>query len=263
MNMGSKKNMMLIGFGLSLISVAFNSVVISYVNNRLKAVDAERTSLSDSLERQAAALSDGDSQFAVYRVMHNLMYAVPRQAVSNVENDSVNQLGNALEKYYQAAYDIPQTEMTRAENEEFGQRLPIMEKSLQLAQEIEAATSPAERARLQKEADDLQKQLPEPNSDLARKIRELQNQSDQAESTGSEVGLFSALLPVMKSFQNEFVASSEKKRSRIRELQDARASLVRKADYASYGAIAFQLLGLMFILTRDMLTHRAASAAKT
>ena len=249
---------MLIGFALSLISVTLNSVVIAYVNNRLKQVDTERTSLSDSLERQAAALSDGDSQFALYRVMHNLMYAVPRQAVSNVENDSANQLGNALKKYYQAAYDIPQTEMTKADTEEFGQRLPIRERDLQLAQEIETATSPAEKARLQKESDDLQKQLPEPKSDLARKIRELQNDSDQAENSGSEVALFSALLPVMKSFQNEFVASSEKKRSRIRELQDARASLVRKSEYTTYGAIAFQLLGLMFILTRDMLTHRAA-----
>ena len=262
MNIGSKKHMMLVGFTLSLISVAFNSVVISYVNNRLKEVDAERTSLSDSLERQAAALSDGDSQFAVYRVMHNLLYAVPREALSNVENDSQNQLGNALEKYYQAAYDIPQTEMTRAENEEFGQRLPIMERDLQLAREIEAAHSPAEKARLQKESDDLQKQLPEPKSDLARKIRELQNESDQAENSGSEVALFSALLPVMKSFQNEFVASSEKKRSRIRELQAARASLVRKSDYTGYGALALQLIGLMFILARDVLSQRAASAAK-
>ena len=124
------------------------------------------------------------------------------------------------------------------------------------------SSSPAERARLQKESDDLQKQLPEPKSDLARKIRELQNDSDQAENSGSEVALFSALLPVMKSFQNEFVASSEKKRSRIRELQDARASLVRKSDYTGYGALALQLIGLMFILARDVLTQRAASAVK-
>src|SRR6266550_9505743 len=164
MNIGSKKNMMLIGFTLSLISVAFNSLVISYVNGRLKEVDAERTSLSDSLERQAAALSDGDSQFALYRIIHNVGFAVTPTKSSDVQTDAISQLDNALQKYYQAAYDIPQTEMTRAENEEFGQRLPLMERDLQLGRAMEAANSSAERARLAKEREDLQKQLPEPKS---------------------------------------------------------------------------------------------------
>jgi len=75
--------------------------------------------------------------------------------------------------------------------------------------------------------------------------------------------LDSALLPMMKSFQNEFVASSEKKRIRIGELRDQRASLVRQANYASYGAIFFQMLGLMFILTRDLLSHRKSQLEAT
>ncbi len=257
MNIGSKKNMMLLGFSLSLVSVAFNSVVISYVNKRLKEVDEERTSLSDSLGRQAAALSDADSQFTNYRMMHNLMYAVPREAVGEVENDSANQLGIALEKYYQAAYDIPQTEMTSADSEDFSERLPIMEKDLQLEQKWQAATSREEKAQLDKEHEDLQKQLPEPKSDLVRKVRELGDFADKAEHSDNEVLLSSALLPVMKSFQNEFVASSERKRSRIHELQAARTSLVKRSDYTGFGAIAFQLLGLMVILAKDLVSQRA------
>jgi hypothetical protein len=258
MNIGSKKTMMLVGFTLSLVSVAFNSVVISYVNKRLKEVDDERTSLSDSLERQGAALSEGDSQFDLYRMMHNLAFAVPPMKASDVQSDAADQLEAALRKYYQGAYDISQTEMTSAEAEELGQRLPLMEKDLQLARAMQAATSPAERERLTKEHEDLQKHLPEPKSDLARKLRELQKYSDQAEYAGSEVMIFSTLLPVIKSFQDQIVASSEKKRGRIRELQAARASLEKKSGYTNYGAIAFQLLGLMFILARDMLSHRAS-----
>jgi hypothetical protein len=71
------------------------------------------------------------------------------------------------------------------------------------------------------------------------------------------------LLPVMKSFQAQTVESSNKKRSRVRELEDELAWLVTKANYASYGAIAFQLLGLMFILTRDLIGNKRRVNAPT
>lgn len=256
MRIGSK-NMVLLGFTLSLVSVAFNSLVISYVNRRLKEVDQEHSGLLDSLERQARALSDGDSQFASFRIMHNLAFAVPAMKTSDARNDAADQLGSALRKYYQAAYDIPQTEITSAEVEEFNQRLPLMEKGLELARAMQTATNPAEKARLAKEAADLEKQLPDAKSDLGRKLRELQKYSE-AEYADSEVMLYSALLPVIKSFQEQIVTSSEKKRSRIRDLQGVRSTLVRRSDYASYGAIAFQLLGLMFILAKDLLKERGS-----
>jgi hypothetical protein len=261
MNIGSKRNMMLMGFTLSLVSVVFNSLVITYVNRRLKEVDEERTSLSDSLERQAAALTEGDNQFNLYRMMHNLAFAVPPRRESDVHGDAVEQLTAALTKYYQAAYDVPQTAITETENEDFGLRLPLMEKALQLAREMDAA-SPEQRTRLQKESDDLRKQLPEPKSDLARKLREFRDVSDTAEFSGSEAVLFSDLLPVMRSFQDEMAKSGEKKRSRIHELQAARASLVRKSDYVSAAAIFLQLLGLMFILARDLWNQRVAAQQK-
>ena len=254
--------MMLMGFTLSLVSVVFNSLVITYVNRRLKEVDEERISLSDSLERQAAALTEGGNQFNLYRVMHNLEFAVPPGKAPDVANDAASQLQSALTKYYQGAFDISQTEITNAETEELGLNLPIMEKDLQLARQMQAATSPAERARLDKEHEELQKQLPEPKSDVARKLRELQRSANQAEDAPSEAMLFSGLLPLMKSFQEQVATSGEKKRSRIRELQDARASLVRKSDYASAAAIFFQLLGLMFILARDLWNQRVAAQQK-
>jgi hypothetical protein len=260
MNLGSKKNMMLVGFTLSLVSVAFNSIVISYVNKRLKQVDEERASLEDSLDRQAKALSDGDAQFGFYRMMHNLAFAVPPRIENDVRVDAASQLESALTKYYQAAYDVSQTEITATENEEGNLQLPLQEKALQLARQMDTA-SPAERVRLQKESEDLQKRLPEPKSDLARRLREFQELSQTAEFSGSEAMLFSKLLPVQKSFLVQMTQDTEKKRSRLRELQDARASLVRKSEYASYGAIAFQLLGLMFILTKDMLSHKKQVAA--
>ena len=45
----------------------------------------------------------------------------------------------------------------------------------------------------------------------------------------------------------------------MRELQRERSSLTRKANYSSYAAIAFQLFGLMLILTKDLLKERQSS----
>ena len=60
--MNSTKNLVLTGFLISLISVAFNSLVISYVNKRLKQVDDEFYDLGDSLTKQSANLNEGDSR---------------------------------------------------------------------------------------------------------------------------------------------------------------------------------------------------------
>lgn len=245
------------GFTLSLVSVGFNSMVISYVNKRLKEVDEEHARLADSLERQAAALSEGDAQFDRYRIMHNLAFAVPATKTSDARNDAAGLLKSALTKYYAAANDIPQTEITSVEVEEIGQAIPLMEKGLELARAMQAATNPLDKARLAKEIEDLEKQLPQPKSELARKLRAVQKYSE-AEYADSEAMLYSALLPVIKSWQEQILTSSEKKRSRIRELQGVRSSLVRRSDYASYGAIAFQLLGLMFILAKDLLKERGS-----
>ena len=256
MNIGSNRSMVLLGFLLSLISVGFNTTVISYVNKRLKNVDEEHTRLLESLERQAAALNEGDSQFDHYRIMHNLALAVPASKTTDARRDAESLLKSSLTKYYAAANDIPQTEITKAEIEEISQILPLLEKGFELAVAMQKTTDPAERARLAAELASLEQQAPQPKSELGKKLRDIQKYS-QAEYAENEVMLYSALLPVLKSLQEQAVASSAQKHNRIRELQQERSSLVSRSNYASYGAIAFQLLGLMFILAKDLLKERS------
>lgn len=255
MNIASNKNMVLLGFTLSLVSVAFNSLVISYVNKRLKEVDDEATTLTDLLERQSAALNEGDSQFDRYVIMHNLSFAVPPARTSDARRDAENLLKSSLTKYYAAANDVPQTELTNAEIEEIGQSLNLLERGFALARALQTTSDATEKARISKELADLEKQAPEPKSELARKLREVQQYS-KAEYADNDVMLYSALLPALKSLQEQVVASSDKKHQRLRELQDVRSSLVRKSNYSNYGAIAFQLLGLMFILAKDLVKER-------
>ena len=250
---------MLSGFLISLISVAFNSVVISYVGKRLKEVDDEYYGLVDSLARQSAGLNEGDSQFDQYRIMHNLAFAVPAAKAKEARQDAASLLKQFLTKYYAAANDIPQTEVTRVEVEEAGQIIPLFEKGLQLTQAMQTTSDPAERARLAAELDKLSKEVPEPKSELGKKLRDLGKYS-QAEFADNDVLLTSVLMPVMKSLREQIVASINKKEGRMHELQRERSSLTRRASYASYAAIAFQLFGLMLILTKDLLKEKQVSS---
>jgi hypothetical protein len=265
MQMGSKRNMVLIGFVLSLVSITFNSVVIAYVNGRLKEVDGERTRLLDSLDRQATTQSDGDAQFAIYRVLHNLAFAVPNAKGQDVDNDAISQLQIALDTMYQASYDIPRIEMEKVKDEDDALTKPFDEQFMELDRKREAASSEEEMGRLQQQHDDLLKKVPPATSDIARKLREIDDLADKAESSGnlgkrySEAAVFTTLQPLMNEFRDKAAESNKRKRSRIAELEDERSSLVTKSNYASYGAIAFQLIGLMFILAKDLLSHKKAA----
>lgn len=258
MNITSSKNLVLAGFLISLVSVAFNSVVISYVNKRLKQVDDEYYDLVDSLSKQAAGLNEGDSQFDQYRIMHNLAFAVPAARAKAARQDAESMLKSFLTKYYAAANDIPQTEVTRVEVEEAGQIIPLLEKGLALTQALQNTSDPAERARLATELEKLSQEVPEPKSELGRKLRDVGKYS-QAEFADNDVLLMAALIPVMKSLREQIVASIDRKESRMRELQRQRSALTRNATYASYAAIAFQLFGLMLILTKDLVKERQSS----
>lgn len=253
----STKNLVLTGFAISLISVAFNSVAISYVTKRLKEVDEEYYSLVDSLGGQAAALNEGDSQFDLYRIMHNLAFTVPPAKAKDARQDAEALLRKFLTKYYAAANDIPQTEVTRVEVEEAGQIIPLLEKGLELTLARQATSDPAQRARLDAELEKLSQEAPEPKSELGKKLRDIGKYS-QAEFADSDVVLMSALMPVMKSLREQIVDSINKKESRIQALQRERSSLLRKSNYASYAAIVFQLFGLMLILTKDLLKEKRA-----
>lgn len=226
MNLTSSKNLVLAGFLISLVSVAFNSLVLSYVNKRLKQVDEEYYELVDLLGKQAAGLNEGDSQFDQYRIMHNLAFAVPAAKAKEARQDAESLLKRFLTTYYAAANDIPQTEITKVEAEEAGQIIPLIEKGLALTQALQNTSDQAERARLAAELEKLGKEVPEPKSELGKKLRDIGKYS-QAELADDNVLLMAALMPVMKSLREQIVASIDKKESRMKELQRQRATLTR------------------------------------
>jgi hypothetical protein len=257
MNLTSSKNFVLVGFLISLLSVAFNSIVLSYVNKRLQAVDAEYNGLIERLGKQSAELNEGDSLFDLYRIMHNVAFSVPEAKAKEARQDAEAILKRFLTKYYAAANDIPPTEVTRVEVEEAGQIIPLLEKGLALMQALQATSDMAERSRLTAELEKLGQEVPEPKSELGKKLREVQKYS-QAEFAENDVVIMAALMPVMKSIREQIVESINQKENRKHELERERLALREKASYASYAAITFQLFGLMLILTKDLLKERRA-----
>jgi hypothetical protein len=189
--------------------------------------------------------------------MHNVALSVPAAKAKQARQDAEAILKRFLTKYYAAANDIPPTEVTRVEVEEAGLIIPLLEKGLALTQALQAASDPAERARLAMELGKLAQQLPEPKSELGKKLREIQKYS-QAEFAEDDVVILAALMPVMKSFREQIVESISKKESRKHELERERSELRDKANRVSYAAIAFQLFGLMLILTKDLLKEKRA-----
>ena len=261
--MSSKRNMVLTGFVLSLISITFNSVVITYVNGRLKTVDDERSKLMTSLERQAALDSESQASFDTYRLMHNLIFAMPSpDKAEDVSADSASILAESLEKMYQAAYDVTPIELMRARNEYMKEMGSLGDKLAMLDREKDSARSPKVKRRLEDEQRKLQEQNP-PKSELMRQIFELDRLADDVEAAGADEGegtLFFKLHQVMEPLNAKNMESSEKKRARISELDEQRSSLVRKSSYASYGALVFQILGLMLILAKDLLSDKKPAA---
>jgi hypothetical protein len=99
MSLTSPKNFVLVGFLISLLSVAFNSIVLSYVNKRLQAVDAEYYGLIEALGKQSAELNEGDSLFDLYRLMHHVAFAVPAAKAKEARQDAEAILKRFLTKY--------------------------------------------------------------------------------------------------------------------------------------------------------------------
>lgn len=178
-----------IGFVLSLISIGINSVVISYVNGRLKNVDDENSRLAAALERQATGLDEADSTWDRYRLMHNLVWVLPRENRWDGHRDSVILLNDFLTKLYAAVNDITKLELQNVEIEEADPSSD--EKRLGLMREMITARDSATQGRLAKELDDLDNSRPAPKSELASAHRV---QSWMA-ALGGRLGHADALLP--------------------------------------------------------------------
>jgi hypothetical protein len=184
--------------------------------------------------------------------MHNMAFSSPAAKAQDARDDARAILQGSLVKFYAAANDISPIDVTRVAVDEAEAVIPKMEKALGLMQALQQSTDQLERARLTLEIEKLSREESPPKTELARKLREIGKYADAELASTNEIELMAQLFPLMKSLREQIVESIKRKESRMRELEQKRSSLGRKADYASYAAISLQLFGLMFILAKDM-----------
>jgi hypothetical protein len=252
MKIPSSKAFVLIGFAISLASVVLNTFVLSSINSRLRAVESEYFELEEALSKQVSQLNEADLKFDLYRVMHNLAFSSPDARAQDARDDARAILQGFLVKFYAAANDISPIDVTRVAVDEAGDVIPKLGKMLELLQALQQSADQAERARLASELAKLEKEESTPKSELAKKLREVGKYADAEAAATNEIELMSKLFPIMKLFKEQIVESIKRKENRMRELEGERASLAKRAAYATYAAISLQLFGLMFILAKDI-----------
>ena len=252
----SSKTYVLLGFAISLASIIVNTIIVSNIDSRSKATDSEYFGLVESLDKQAGQLNEADLKFDLYRIMHNVAFSVPAAKSPDTKKDAEELLKGALTKYYAAANDVTPIDVTRVEVEEIGDALPKLGKILELIQAIQKSTDQSERARLTSEVEKLSQEESPPKSELAKKLREIGQYAKVESIAGTEAEILFQLIPAAKSLREQIVESVKRKEDRIRELEVERTSLGKKSKYATYVAISLQILGLMLILTEDIVKNR-------
>lgn len=248
----SARSWVLMGFGISLISVIINVFVLAGINERIKEADGELSKLTASLSNQATEMTRAEVIQNFYTTLNHISKFATGDTKKSAEDDSIFMLQSALQKTYAAVNDIPMAEMKKVENEELSNVYLYLSKVKEL-QKARGEGNTAEAARLEKETDDLEKVSYQPKSELGKKLAEaveIANPEQLADKSTTEI-IFE-ISPYLQKLNEQYITNYQKKEARIKELQEKKANLSWWASMTSYLAISLQLFGLMFVLTKDI-----------
>ncbi len=251
----SPRTWVLIGFGISMISVAINLVVLSNINERIKATDDELSKLTASLGNQATELYWADMKADLFVILNHISHIATKEEKRQTAADAIQLLQGYLKRNYAAVHDVPEIEMLKADNEEYSFILEGATRFLE-AEKKRREGDIAGADRLKKEAEDIQKAGVQPQTELGKRLRELEAQADPEKLAGANTNdVFLELVPSMKSLNEDFISNYQAKEARISELRTKKADLASWAAIATYTAVGLQFFGLMFLVTRDLTSH--------
>lgn len=242
----------LLGFGLSMLSVVINIFVLSGINNRIKTTDGELSKLTTSLSMQAPELNRAEIKNDLFTVLNHVSKLATGDQKIAASVDSIYLLHGYLKRNYGAVNDIPTSEMLKADNEEWSASLAYHAKIQEAKKEKEAGNA-AVAEKLEQEAEVIAANAAQPISELGKKLWELESYADPEKlADKSTADVWNAIIPYIKTSNEQFIATYQKKEARIKELQDKKANLSWWANLVTYAAVSLQLFGLMFVLTKDL-----------
>ena len=252
------------GFLISFAAIILNALVLANINNRIGAVDAENARLSEALRQQTANGNEAETKFQNYRMMHHLASIVPPAKRADAREDATVLLNEALTFLYAAAAEVSVTEIRRMEAE-----MSDSEEINRFYEEAKEMVESGGKNAVKEVAPDDEKQKAEKefaaslseletsdqtnDGNLRKKIEAIDVLSVAASSAENESEFFVRLFPVNKSLSARWVESVKRKQARLIELEKDKRELIKYQGYSTFAALALQMLGLMFVILKDVL----------
>lgn len=247
----SARAWLLMGFGLSLLSVVTNIFVLANINDRIKETDTELTKINDSLRTQAADVDRADLKYDLFTILNHVSRLGNSEANQLAGEDALLMLQDYLTIYYSAVNEIPANEVLRTESELTSAFIPAVEK----INEAEKQTKLGNTAEAEKLIDEARQMLANyvPKSELGKKLVEVVKfAEDEGMEKMNTSQIAMELAPRIKSWIDQYLDTYQKKEEKIKALQEKKANLSWQANLATYAAVSLQLFGLMFVLTKDL-----------
>ena len=259
---------MFAGFFISFVAIVVNALVLANINNQIGAVDAETARLNEVLRLQTANGNEAETKFQYYRIMHHLASIVPTASRADAKEDATVLLNEALTFLFAAANEVSVTEIRRTEAE-----MSATAEADQRYQQAKAAEESGEKPATEETAQNNDKQEAEKaleaalreletgnaasdGGDLPEKIAAIETISVAAAAAENENEFFVRLFPVNKSLSALWVESVKRKQARLVELETDKRRLIQYQGYSTFAALALQMLGLMFVVLKDVLKMR-------
>lgn len=249
----SPRTWVLGGFAISFSSVVINTFILSNLNSRLAVVNSEQANLKESLARMATEIQRAESKYELVRVFHWVALSAPEKSRQQARTEAAYQLVNYFTRTYAAVHDISPVEVIKTDMIELEDDYQVAQQLADLMEKLMAAKDDKETAKLSAEIDKVDADAVEvPKTELGKHFAELKQVAYKEAECEDESDLLLAIAPTLQQLREQFIKTHNAKTKRLEELGAEKSRLQGYQQLATYLAIGLQLLGLSFILSRDV-----------
>lgn len=259
MNKIGNRTWLVLGFALSLLSVVTNLLVVSGINERVRAVDGEIARIETSIRTQTADIDRADLKFDLFRVMHHMSKLSTGEAHQEAGQDAMRFLQDYLKGYYSAVNDVSETELLRSETAKVAAMLPIIDK-IHEAERLEKEGKTADAKRVSDEADAMFAAY-SPADQLGRDVDKLTEfAKDPALAERKTLDITGVMAPRIRDLVGRYLNNYDTNTAKLTELRAKRDDLTQWSSRATYAAISLQLFALFFFFAKDLVKETKAEA---
>ncbi|MFT3744355.1 MAG: hypothetical protein QM785_08665 [Pyrinomonadaceae bacterium] len=247
----SNRTWLVLGFALSVLSVATNLLVVSGINERVRSVDSEIAKLETSIRTQTADIDRADLKFDLFRILHHMSKLSTGEPHQEAGQDALRFLQDYLKGYYSAVNDVSETELLRSETAKVAAMIPIIDK-IHEAERLRKEGKTTEAQRVSDEADGMFAAY-SPADELGRNIDKLTEfAKDPALAERKTLDVTGVMAPHFRDLVQRYLTNYDANNAKLAELRAKREDLTQWSSRATYAAISLQLFALFFFFAKDL-----------